>query len=143
MSAKQEAPGALLTIDEAAFRQSVDALGVNIIPQGGTAIAEAIQTALSAYKEGDNHKVLVLMTDGEDHDSGAVETAKKAAEAGLKIFTIGIGTTDGELLKINDAQGRTDYVRDENGNVVKSHLNEELLREIAGATGDIPSRCSR
>jgi len=123
-----------LTIDEAAFRQSVDALGVNIIPQGGTAIAEAIQTALSAYKEGDNHKVLVLMTDGEDHDSGAVETAKKAAEAGLKIFTIGIGTTDGELLKIKDAQGRTDYVRDENGNVVKSHLNEELLREIAGAT---------
>jgi len=123
-----------LTIDEAAFRQSVDALGVNIIPQGGTAIAEAIQTALSAYKEGDNNKVLVLMTDGEDHDSGAVETAKKAAEAGLKIFTIGIGTTDGELLKIKDAQGRTDYVRDENGNVVKSHLNEELLREIAGAT---------
>jgi Ca-activated chloride channel family protein len=123
-----------LTIDDAAFRQSVEALDVNLIPQGGTAIAEAIQTALTAFKEGNNHKVLVLMTDGEDHDSGAVEAAKKGAELGLKIYTIGIGTAEGELLKINDAQGHSDYVRDENGNVVKSHLNEELLREIAGAT---------
>jgi Ca-activated chloride channel homolog len=123
-----------LTIDDTAFRQSVEALDVNAIPQGGTAIAEAIQTTLSAFKEGDNHKVLVLITDGEDHDSGAVEAAQKAAESGLKIYTIGVGTTDGELLKIKDAQGHDDYVRDENGNVVKSHLNEQLLREIAGAS---------
>src|ERR1044071_6366225 len=123
-----------LTIDEAAFRQSVEALDVNLLPQGGTAIAEAIQKALTAFKEGDNHKVLVLMTDGEDHDSGALEAAKKGAEAGLKIYTIGIGTTEGELLKIKDAQGHADYVRDASGNVVKSHLNEDLLRQIAGAT---------
>ncbi|HOS74842.1 MAG TPA: VWA domain-containing protein, partial [Verrucomicrobiota bacterium] len=64
-----------LTIDDAAFRQSVEALDVNIIPQGGTALAEAIQTALTAYKEGDNYKVLVLLTDGEDHDSDALAAA--------------------------------------------------------------------
>lgn len=123
-----------LTIDDSAFRQSVEALNVNIIPQGGTAIAEAIETALTAFKEGDNYKVLVLFTDGEDHDSGAVEAAEKAAKEGMRIFTIGIGTTEGELLRIKDAQGASDYVRDPQGNVVKSHLNEELLRKIAGAT---------
>jgi Ca-activated chloride channel family protein len=123
-----------LTIDDAAFQQSVEALNVNIIPQGGTAIAEAIETALTAFKEGDNYKVLVLFTDGEDHDSGALEATEKAAKEGLRIFTIGIGTAEGELLRIKDAQGGGDYVRDEQGNVVKSHLNERLLQQIAGAT---------
>jgi Ca-activated chloride channel family protein len=123
-----------LTIDDVAFRQSVEALNVNLIPQGGTSIAEAIQTALTAFKEEDNHKVLVLMSDGEDLDSGAVEAAKKAAQAGLQIFTIGIGTREGELLRIKDEKGQSDYVRDEQGNVVKSHLDEDRLREIAGAS---------
>jgi Ca-activated chloride channel family protein len=123
-----------LTIDDSAFRQSVDGLDVNVIPQGGTAIAEAIDTALASFREGDNHKALVLFTDGEDQDSGAVQAAKRAGEAGIHIYTIGIGSTEGELLRITDAKGRTDYIRDEQGNVVKSHLNESLLREIAGAT---------
>jgi Ca-activated chloride channel family protein len=123
-----------LTIDDSAFRQSVDTLDVNVIPQGGTAIAEAIDTATASFREGDNHKALVLFTDGEDQDSGAVEAAKRAGEAGIHIYTIGIGSTEGELLRVTDAKGRTDYIRDEQGNVVKSHLNESLLREIAGAT---------
>jgi Ca-activated chloride channel family protein len=115
-----------LTIDEAAFRQSVDALDVNTISQGGTAIAEAIETAQTAFKEGENYKVVVLLTDGEDQDSGALEAAKKAAQAGVRIYTVGIGTAAGDIL-------RADSVRDEQGNVVKSHLNEELLQRIAGA----------
>lgn len=123
-----------LTIDDAAFRQSVEALDVNTIPQGGTALAEAIQQAMAAFKEGDNHKVLVLITDGEDHDSGALEAAEKAAQAGLKIFTIGVGTSEGQILRIKDARGNEDYIRDEQGNVVKSHLNERLLQEIAGTS---------
>src|SRR5206468_1409215 len=112
-----------LTIDDTAFRQSVEALDVNIIPQGGTALAEAIDTALAAFKEGESYKALVLLTDGEDHDSGALEAAKRAAQAGLQIFTVGVGTTDGELLRIKDVNGKSDFVRDEQGNVVKSHLN--------------------
>src|ERR1051325_5414353 len=63
-----------LTLDDEAFRQSVNQLEVGIIPQGGTALAEAIETALSAFKDtGDNHRILVLFTDGEDHDSGALD----------------------------------------------------------------------
>ena len=123
-----------LTVDDTAFRQSVETLDVNIMPQGGTALAEVIQTAAAAFKEGDNYKALVLLTDGEDHDSGALDAAKKAAEAGLQIFAVGIGSAEGELLRIKDANGRTDYVRDEDGNVVKSHLNEELLKDIAKET---------
>ncbi len=123
-----------LTIDDAAFRQSVEALDVNIIPQGGTALAEAINTARKAFKEGDNYKVLVLFTDGEDNDEGALEAAQAAAKDGLRIFTVGIGTAEGELLRLKDAKGRTDYIRDDQGNVVKSHLNESLLQQLAGET---------
>jgi Ca-activated chloride channel family protein len=124
-----------LTIDNTAFQQCVQALDVNAIPQGGTAIAAAIKTALTAFKEDSRHKVLVLLTDGEDNDTGALEAAQNAAKAGLKIFTIGIGTAAGDLLRVTEANGNSDYVRDEQGNVVKSHLNEALLQQIAGATG--------
>ncbi len=90
---------------------------MNSIPQGGTAIAGAINTALTAFKEKDHHRVLVLFTDGEDNDSeaGALEAAQNAAKAGLKIFTIGIGTAAGDLIRVTDAGGNSDYVRDEQG----------------------------
>jgi Ca-activated chloride channel family protein len=120
-----------LTIDDTAFRQSVEALDVNTIAQGGTALASAINAALTAFKEGDHFKVLVLLTDGEDNDTGALEAAQNAAKEGLKIFTVGIGTAEGTLLRVTDANGNSDYIRDPGGNVVKSHLNETLLQEIA------------
>ena len=124
-----------MTIDDTAFQQSVQALDVNSIPQGGTAIAEAINTALAAFKENGNHKALVLFTDGEDNDEGALAAAQNAAKEGLKIFTIGIGSADGTLVQIPDGNGGSDYIRDEKGQVVKTKLNESLLQQIAGATG--------
>jgi Ca-activated chloride channel family protein len=124
-----------LTLDDEPFRQSVEALDVNIIPQGGTALAEAIQTARSAFKEGnDNHKVLVLFTDGEDHDGEAVETAKEAAKEGMVIFTIGVGTPNGDVLRTTDVQGRTEFIKGPDGNAIRSKLNEKLLEEIAAQT---------
>jgi Ca-activated chloride channel family protein len=124
-----------LTIDDTAFQQSVQALDVNSIPQGGTALAAAINTTLEAFKEKGNHRALVLFTDGEDNDEGALEAAQNAAKEGLKIFTIGIGSAEGTLITVADANGNSDYVRDDKGQVVKSHLNEELLQQIATATG--------
>jgi Ca-activated chloride channel family protein len=124
-----------LSFDDEAFRQSVNALDVGIIPVGGSAIAEAIETARAAFKEkNDNYKILVLFTDGEDNDGRAVETAQRAAKDGMRIFTIGVGTANGELLRITDAKGRTDYVRDDQGNVIKSRLNEQLLKDVALAS---------
>ncbi|MDB6028974.1 MAG: hypothetical protein JWM68_5197 [Verrucomicrobiales bacterium] len=121
-----------LTLDEEAFRQSVETLEAGIIPQGGTALGEAIDTATKAFEtSGENHKILVLFTDGEDHDSGAMESAEKAAKAGVKIFTIGVGSAEGELIRMPDAQGNVGFLKDDQGNVVKSHLNESLLQQIA------------
>ena len=99
-----------LTFDSTAFQQSVLALDVNSIPQGGTAIAAAIQTAQTAFKENDHYKVLVLFTDGEDNDGGALQAAQAAAKAGLKIFTIGIGTPQGDLLEQRLVQVRFHHV---------------------------------
>lgn len=126
-----------LTVDDTAFEQSVQALDVNSVSEGGTAIANAIDTALTAFKENGHYKTLVLLTDGEDNvnEAAALEAAKNAAKAGLKIFTVGIGTPEGTLIRVTGPDGNSDYVRDANGNVVKTHLNETLLREIAGATG--------
>lgn len=117
-----------LTIDDTAFQQSLQALDVNTIPQGGTALAAAINTTLAAFKEKGNHRALVIFTDGEDNDEGALEAAQHAAKEGLKIFTIGIGSADGVLLDPN-------VVRDPEGNAVKSKLNESLLQQIAAEAG--------
>jgi Ca-activated chloride channel homolog len=123
-----------LAFDDEAFRQNVNALDVNIIPQGGTAIAEAITTARAAFKEkNENYKVLVIFTDGEDHDGQALDAAKDAAKDGVRIFTVGVGTANGEMLRVADGKGRSDYIRDDQGNVVKSRLNEKLLQDIAQA----------
>ncbi len=103
-------------------------------PRAATALSAAIRTALEAFEKGnDNHKVLVLMTDGEDHDIDTETTAaaKEAAEAGLMIFTIGVGTPDGELLRVKDDQGNMAFVKDDQGNAVKSRLNRTLLQQIA------------
>lgn len=121
-----------LTLDDEAFRQSVIALDTSIIPQGGTAIADAIQTATSAFKDsGDNHKVLILLTDGEDHEPGAIDAARAAAHEGVRIFTIGLGTSEGQPLRLRDEKGAEAYVKDDAGNVVVSRLNENLLTAIA------------
>jgi Ca-activated chloride channel family protein len=126
-----------LTFDDEAFRQSVQILEPGIIPHGGTALSEAIDSARRAFSEDadQNHRVLILLTDGEDHEAGSLETAARAADEGMKIFTIGVGTSSGELLRVRDDQGRAVYVKDEAGNVVKSRLNEALLQEIAVKSG--------
>ena len=126
-----------LTIDRNAFMQSVNSLNTKIIPQGGTAISEAVNEAVRAFKkEEDNHKVLVLFTDGEDHEEGIAASIEKAKEIGLKVFTVGIGTPEGELIQIRNSQtGNFDFLKDENGNVVKSRLNENLLQQLSKDTG--------
>src|SRR5262249_22166097 len=107
---------------------------VNTIPQGGTAIAEAIDTAVAAVKEKDNYKGVVLFTGGEGHDFGALSAAKRAAGEGLVVFTVRGGTPGGGLIFVTDAPGERGFVRDPDGNVVKSHLNESLLEDLARAT---------
>jgi len=123
-----------LTLDDEAFRQSLNAISTSIIPQGGTALNNALETAKKAFDlSNDNYRAIILITDGEDHEEGVVEAAELAVAQGYRIFTVGVGTPAGELLQITDSQGRKSYVKDDEGNVVKSSLNENLLRQIATA----------
>ncbi len=128
-----------LTLDDNAFAESVNYLDVDTIPQGGTAIAEAIDTAIRAFKQSeDNHKILVLFTDGEDHEAGVLEAAARAADAGMLVFPVGVGTLEGDRLRVVDEQGKTTYLSDFDGQTVVSKLNVQLLQQIAAKTkGDV------
>lgn len=123
-----------LTADVDAFRQSAETLDTEIIPLGGTSFAAALTTATEAFRSSPDHvRVLILLTDGENHEAGALEAARRAADQDIRIFTLGIGTPEGELIRLRDNQGNFAYLKDDQGNVVKSALNEPLLRDIARA----------
>src|SRR5499427_2028067 len=125
-----------LTLDYDAFRQSLDAVNVGIIPRGGTDIASAIHEAEAALEgQGHNERILVLMTDGEDLEGSALEAARAAGKHGLKIFTVGVGSANGELIPLIDEKGETQFAKDGSGQFVKSRLDESMLKQIAEATG--------
>jgi Ca-activated chloride channel family protein len=122
-----------LTLDYAAFERSLRATNVGIIPRGGTAIARAIETSLEALESRQGkHEAIVLITDGEDHEGDPEAAAKVAAERGVKIYTVGIGTTEGELIP---GAAEAGYLKDRSGQVVKSRLDEGVLEKVATATG--------
>jgi len=125
-----------VTLDYDAFRESLDALDVNVIPRGGTDIASAIHEAEAIFKTRTAaDKILILITDGEDLAGEAITAAQSAGKNGVKIFTVGVGSTTGELVPVPSENGGTDFARDENGKLVKSHLDETTLKKIAEATG--------
>ena len=98
----------------------------------GTDIGQALSLATMSFSEkGDNPagRVIVLITDGEGHDSGAIEAAERAAEQGIRIFTIGIGTPEGAPIQIGG-----EFIKDDKGEMVVSKLGEPLLEKIAQAT---------
>jgi Ca-activated chloride channel family protein len=121
-----------LTLDYGVFAQSLDAIDVGIIPKGGTSLSAAIDAALGAFegRQGSN-QALLLITDGEDHEGQVKEATQRASERGLKVFTVGIGTTEGELLP-GESGG---FFKDRAGQVVKSRLDEESLKQLASDTG--------
>lgn len=125
-----------LTVDYSGFMLSLDDLNVNTLPKGGTSLSNAIKTALDSYEGGKKkYMALVIITDGEDHEGNAAEWAEKATEQGIKIFTIGIGTREGELIPVTDESGNRTFLKDRSGNVVKTRLDEKTLQDIALATG--------
>jgi len=125
-----------LTLDYDALRQSLDAIDTRIIPRGGTDIASAIHEAEAALEgQGRNERILVLLTDGEDLEGSALEAARAAGKHGMKIFTVGVGSVNGELIPLVDEKGGTQFAKNSSGQFVKSHLDESMLKQIAEATG--------
>src|SRR3984893_16245857 len=125
-----------LTIDYDAAVESINDLDTKTIPDGGTNISEAIALATRTFgKTATGNRALILFTDGEELTGDAVKAAKAAADAGVRIFTIGVGTPQGSLIQVADENGGTSFVKDSGGQVVKSKLDEKRLRQIAEATG--------
>jgi len=125
-----------LTIDYAAAVEAINDLDTNTIPEGGTNISAAIDLAMQTYgKSAIGNRALIIFTDGEELSGDAVKTAKGAADAGVRIFAVGVGTPEGSLIPISGEGGGTAFVKDSNGQVVKSKLDEKRLKEIAESTG--------
>ena len=124
-----------LTIDYGAVLTSVNELDTNIIPRGGTDIASAIQCAAQAFGKGESeNRCLILITDGEDLGRNALEAARRQKD-NFRIFTVGVGSAEGSIIPMPEEQGGTAFVKDPNGDFVKSRLDEACLRQIADATG--------
>jgi len=126
-----------LTTDFEAAKLFLDAADVNTVSLPGTAIGDAIRTATRAFSEKElKYKVLILFTDGEDHNTDPVGAAKEAAEQGVVIYAVGFGSPEGEPIPVYDESGAvTDFKKDRQGQVVLSKLDEATLQEIAKTTG--------
>src|SRR3982075_2123076 len=113
-----------LTIDYDAVVEAIHDLDTKTIPEGGTNISEAITLAERTYgKSAVGNRALVIFTDGEELSGDAVKTAKAAADAGVRIFTVGIGTPEGSLIPLSGGEEGTAFVKDSKGQVVKSKLD--------------------
>jgi Ca-activated chloride channel homolog len=130
-AAQVEAP---LTTDYQTVLEAVTQLDTKTVERGGTDISSAIHSAeLALGKSEGSYRALVLLTDGEDLEENAIAAAKEAASYGIRIFTVGIGTKEGALIQVDP--DRQELLRDRNGQTVRSRLDENRLREIAGQTG--------
>jgi Ca-activated chloride channel family protein len=128
-------PALPITTDYAAAKLYLQNINTGMVSSQGTSIAEAIQLATSYFDEEDTDKILVIISDGEDHGEDAVEAAKEAAEKGIKIFTIGIGTETGGLIPIRINGQLRGYKTDRNGQRVVTRRNQTLLYKLASKTG--------
>jgi Ca-activated chloride channel family protein len=125
-----------LTTDQGFFRMVLDDVDTESAPRGGTLIGDAIRECLADIPERrDRDQVIVLITDGEDHESYAEEAAKQAAERGVKIFTVGLGkTAEGARIPVRGDDGSLRYLKYQ-GQEVWSKVDERLLKQIALTTG--------
>lgn len=121
-----------LTVDYGGFSLALKSLSLASIPRGGSSIAEAIRTGIDSFEGGlKKYKVLIIISDGEQLEGDALEIAKRAKEEGIRIYCIGVGTLEGELIPIIDSSGKKTFLKDSGGQVVKTRLNETLLQKVA------------
>ena len=122
-----------LTLDHGAVHLFLDDINTDFIPVPGTALGKAISQATEAFDAGDKKsRVLILITDGEDHLGNPVESAQKAAQEGIKIYTIGIGKEGGAPIPDKEKGG---FKKNRRGEVILTKLDEDTLQKIALETG--------
>jgi len=127
-----------ITTDYAAAKMFVSTISTKDIPSQGTAIGEAIYLGMDSFEENKHSKAIIIITDGENHEDNAIELAQQAANAGIKIYTIGMGLPDGSPIPMVNSYGQqVGFKKDRDGNTVITKLNEVMLQQIAAAgSGD-------
>ncbi len=124
-----------LTPDHAFFEMVLRNADTGSVARGGTRIGDALRLAVDAFGPTEGSRIILLITDGEDHDSFPLDAAREAAEAGVHIIAIGFGSEEGSPITITDPDtGARSTLRDRDGNVVQSRLDGDLLRKIALTT---------
>ena len=123
-----------LTYDFDAFQESLNAVDTGTIPVPGTDIGRALSEGYSAVENSGRRKIMVLVSDGEDLEQRSIKMAQRLGELGVTIHTVGIGTPAGSQIIVADAHGVRAPLKDADGNVVVSKLDEPTLRAIATAT---------
>lgn len=127
-----------ITNDAASAKMFLSSISPGLIRLQGTAIGAAIDKSMDAFGEtSDAGKALIIITDGENHEDDAEAAAARAKEAGIKVIVVGIGSTQGKAIPL----GNGDYLKDREGKVVVSKLNEEMCKQIAKAGGGIYVHC--
>ena len=120
-----------VTTDYVSAKMFLSSIDAGSIPVQGTAIGDAIHTAIKSFSaQSEKSRVIILITDGENHEDDAVAAAREAGESGIRIYTIGVGSTQGQPIPV-DGQ----LLTDKDGNIVVSKLDEAVLRKVAAAGG--------
>ncbi len=124
-----------LTLDYEGFRHTLQVVDTDIIPVPGTDIGRAIREANAAMTHDRNHRILVIITDGEDLEAAGIREARRTADQGMVIHTVGVGSPEGSPIPVVGPNGQPDYHRDMDGNIVLTKVDESTLIAIAAATG--------
>ena len=120
-----------ITSDYISAKMFLESITPSLISSQGTNIGEAIRLAIKSFTPQEKvGRAIIVITDGENHEGGAVEAAKEAASKGMKVFVLGIGFPDGSPIPL---EGSNDYRKDNQGNVIVTRLNEQMCREVAQA----------
>lgn len=131
-----------ITSDYTSAKLFLNSVNTQIVPKQGTAIGAAINLASRSFTpEGEANKAIVIITDGENHEDDAVSAAENAVENGIVVHTIGMGLPSGSPIPVL-RNGQNDYLKDRDGNVVITKLNEQMLEQIAVAGNGIYVRAN-
>ena len=125
-----------ITMDYVSAKMFLSTITTDIVPKQGTAIGSAINLGMKSFSpDNESSKVLIIITDGENHEGDAIALAKQAAERGITIHAIGLGLPDGAPIPVYTGSGNKSYLKDQEGNTVISKLNESMLNQISAAGG--------
>jgi len=120
-----------ITTDYTSTKMFLESLTTNMVQQQGTAIGEAIRLAMKSFSpDNEKKKVLIIITDGENHEDNPLDAVAEAKEKGILIYTIGLGDVKGTPIPI---EGRSDFRKDNSGSVIMTRLDENMLIQIADA----------